>query len=350
MKKYILIFSAVLLLMPFLAFAVTAVESSGITLEDLEVTDPGILPTSNFYFLKSFVRGVQRAVTFNAVGRAELELKIVNEKAAELKKVSENNVGDEGLEKAIANYKENTERLKSRFEALKETSENPNIDKLLDKLADRTLKHQQLFEELKAKHETVREKIEKAKERLDETAADAAERLDKAEKLKERFQKAVENQRGKGDKEIKAIRVLDKIEKRVKNSEVKMKISETKDNLIKKSDMKVRPKNKEKTIRAMKPAPTNNTAMPVVKNWNVEIKNGRFAPSELKIRKGDMVIWTNRNSSPTRPASGPHPTHTIYPGFDALKMLSNGENYSFTFDKIGSWKYHDHLNPSVKGV
>src|SRR3989344_4905333 len=128
MKKYILIFSAVLLLMPFLAFAVTAVESSGITLEDLEVTDPGILPTSNFYFLKSFVRGVQRAVTFNAVGRAELELKIVNEKAAELKKVSENNVGDEGLEKAIANYKENTERLKSRFEALKETSENPKIE------------------------------------------------------------------------------------------------------------------------------------------------------------------------------------------------------------------------------
>src|SRR3989344_6001813 len=352
MKKYILIFSAVFLLMPFLVLAQdVAVTDSGITTEDLEISDPGLLPTSNFYFFKEFARGLRRAVTFNATRRAELELKITNEKAAELKKVSENTTDDTaGLDKAIANYKANADRLKLRFEALKETSENPNIDKLLDKLADKTLKHQQLFEELKAKHETVREKIEKAQERLDETAADAAERLDKAEKLKERFQKAVENQRGKGDKEIKAIRVLDKIEKRVKNSEGKMKISETKDNLIKKSDMKVRSKNKEKTIRAMKPAPTNNTAMPVVKNWNVEIKNGRFAPSELKIRKGDMVIWTNRNSSPTRPASGPHPTHTIYPGFDALKMLSNGENYSFTFDKIGSWKYHDHLNPSVKGV
>ncbi len=394
MKKYILIFSAVLLLMPFLAFAVTAVESSGITLEDLEVTDPGILPTSNFYFLKSFVRGVQRAVTFNAVGRAELELKIVNEKAAELKKVSENNVGDEGLEKAIANYKENTERLKSRFEALKETSENPNIDKLLDKLADRTLKHEQLFEELKAKHEALKDRIEDAKENLERTAADAAERLDTVEKLKERFQKAVENQREVNVKEIRAVGVLDKIEERVKNDEVKIKLSEVKNELVKKFDervnnrliapsavpqlletlpvteaqklrileqvkkrtesgeVKVQLENIEGKVRAgvkasVRPVPITET---MARKWSVEVKGGRFIPSELKIKKGDTVVWTNRDSSPAWPASAIHPTHQVYPGFDALKGLNTGESYSFIFDKIGSWKYHNHLSPSVTGA
>ncbi|MEK7087461.1 MAG: DUF5667 domain-containing protein, partial [Patescibacteria group bacterium] len=249
MKKYILVFSSVLILMPFLAFAQTeatvetsteiAVESNGVTLEDLGVPDPGLLPTSNFYFFKEFARGLRRAVTFNAVSRAEFELKIVNEKAAELKKVSQSNGDARGLERAVTNYKENAERLRARLEALKETSENPNVDKLLDKLADRVIKHEQLFEELKAKHEAVRERIEEAQEDLEEASADAAERLDTAEKLKERFEKAVENQRERNVKEIRAVNVLDKIEARVKNDEVKIKLSEVKDGLIKKFDARV---------------------------------------------------------------------------------------------------------------
>ncbi|MDP3697096.1 MAG: hypothetical protein Q8R55_03620, partial [Candidatus Taylorbacteria bacterium] len=92
------------------------------------------------------------------------------------------------------------------------------------------------------------------------------------------------------------------------------------------------------------------TAVQVAKKWNVEVRGGRFVPSELKIRKGDTVVWTNFDSSPSWPASGIHPTHQIYPGFDALRGLNTGNTYSFVFDKVGSWRYHDHLNLSLTGV
>ncbi|MBI2446920.1 MAG: hypothetical protein HYV51_03890 [Parcubacteria group bacterium] len=87
------------------------------------------------------------------------------------------------------------------------------------------------------------------------------------------------------------------------------------------------------------------------KTWTVEYKENIFIPKEIKIKKGDTVTWINNSlESPVWPASAFHPTHNVYPGFDALKSLGNGESYSFKFDIVGSWKYHDHLNPSVTGV
>lgn len=451
-KKYILIFSAALLLMPFLVLAQNEIavetsteatlESNGVTLEDLEITGPGLLPTSNFYFFKEFVRGLRRAVTFNAVSRAELELKIVNEKAAELKKVSENNNNEDaqGLERAVANYKDNVERLRTRLEALKETSENPNIDKLLDKLTDRTIKHIQLFEELKNKHENIKEKLEEAQKGLDGAIVEVPNRLDNLEKFKKRIERASEKQRDKVTKEIRVISVLDRLEDKIKNDEARKKISEVKTEFVRKFETRVKERdvNSQKGDEAYrkkvkdfekcgprpgapgnwvckdggwksvpielscaqvyepvcgvngktygnacearvagvivkskgecpaagtrtknKPAPniapTNllpKTIIPElkVKIPTVEIKDGRFFPSELKIKKGDTVVWTNRDSRSAWPASAIHPTHQAYPGFDALRGLNTGETYSFTFDKVGSWKYHDHLNPSVTGA
>ena len=74
-----------------------------------------------------------------------------------------------------------------------------------------------------------------------------------------------------------------------------------------------------------------------------------FSPAEIKIVKGVTVTFTNQSATPRWPASAPHPTHTNYPEFDALKALSQGESWSFTFNKVGAWAYHDHLNPSVHG-
>lgn len=53
-------------------------------------------------------------------------------------------------------------------------------------------------------------------------------------------------------------------------------------------------------------------------------------------------------------ATDPHPDHTAYPEFDVLR--ANGGKYpeprndfSFTFDKVGTWTYHNHTNPTDKG-
>ena len=82
----------------------------------------------------------------------------------------------------------------------------------------------------------------------------------------------------------------------------------------------------------------------------VEITSSGFSPQTLEISQGDTVTWTNQNSASSWPASAIHPTHTLYPGFDSKRGLKNGESYSFTFDKVGTWGYHDHLSPSTKGT
>jgi plastocyanin len=82
---------------------------------------------------------------------------------------------------------------------------------------------------------------------------------------------------------------------------------------------------------------------------NISITANGFNPKEIKITKGTKVVFTNNDTAQHWPASNPHPLHTLYPGFDALKGLAQGETYTFTFDKVGNWGYHDHLNPSVHG-
>lgn len=76
---------------------------------------------------------------------------------------------------------------------------------------------------------------------------------------------------------------------------------------------------------------------------------GAFSPATVTVKKGTTVTWTNSGSAKVWVASDPHPVHNGYPGFDSGTDLRAGETYSFTFDKPGSWSYHNHLNPSVRG-
>jgi plastocyanin len=85
-------------------------------------------------------------------------------------------------------------------------------------------------------------------------------------------------------------------------------------------------------------------------SFEVLITSSGFSPSTLTIKVGDTVTFINKDSNSHWPASDPHPTHTNYPGFDALRPLKTGESYSFTFTKQGAWNYHDHLDPSLTGT
>lgn len=78
--------------------------------------------------------------------------------------------------------------------------------------------------------------------------------------------------------------------------------------------------------------------------------DGKFTPDPMKVKKGDTITWKNNTDRFIWPASAIHPTHQIYPEFDARKGIAPGEEYSFVFDKLGVWKYHDHLKPSVFGT
>ena len=102
---------------------------------------------------------------------------------------------------------------------------------------------------------------------------------------------------------------------------------------------------------------------------NTEVQNtifytdNGFSPSPLTVKLGETVFFVNESSNPFWPASAMHPTHIVYSGtsleehcpdvanesFDACSPIAAGSSWSFTFNKIGSWNYHDHLNASHFG-
>ena len=75
-----------------------------------------------------------------------------------------------------------------------------------------------------------------------------------------------------------------------------------------------------------------------------------FSPSSLSVKNGDVVVFKNKSKAMFRPASNPHPTHVDYPEFDAKQPIPAGQSYQFKFAKVGTWKFHDHLNPGVQGT
>lgn len=77
----------------------------------------------------------------------------------------------------------------------------------------------------------------------------------------------------------------------------------------------------------------------------VSITQDGFSPQTIQIKKGQSVTFTNTDSREHQVASDPHPTHTNLPGFDNQEALLMNDSYVYTFEKTGTFTYHDHLNP-----
>ena len=75
-----------------------------------------------------------------------------------------------------------------------------------------------------------------------------------------------------------------------------------------------------------------------------------YEPNEVTIKKGDIILWTNESGEFHWPASDLHPTHGIYSEFDPLVPVGPGEDWKFKFDKVGVWKFHDHIRANEVGV
>lgn len=75
-----------------------------------------------------------------------------------------------------------------------------------------------------------------------------------------------------------------------------------------------------------------------------ETKNG-FEPARVRLKKGGTVTFVTKINKPFWPASNPHPYHNTYAAFDSRKPIDPAESWSFTFNEIGIWQYHDHIRP-----
>lgn len=83
----------------------------------------------------------------------------------------------------------------------------------------------------------------------------------------------------------------------------------------------------------------------------VSYTSSGFSPTTVTIKKGATVKFINKSGNKMDVASNPHPTHTDYSGFDQWKSASKGKDeYSFTFEKVGTWGYHNHAKASDGGT
>jgi plastocyanin len=89
---------------------------------------------------------------------------------------------------------------------------------------------------------------------------------------------------------------------------------------------------------------TQNTS-PDAATGQIKIANMAFTPSQISIKKGDTVTWTNNDSV----------AHTVVDDLSNVGGPNSGEiapgtTYSFTFNNTGSFQYHCSIHPSMRGT
>ncbi len=81
----------------------------------------------------------------------------------------------------------------------------------------------------------------------------------------------------------------------------------------------------------------------------VKITSSGFSPQNITIAAGQTVTWINDDSESHQVNSAVHPTHQVYLPLNTVGLLQSGEKKSLSFPETGTYKYHDHLNPSLTG-
>jgi plastocyanin len=85
------------------------------------------------------------------------------------------------------------------------------------------------------------------------------------------------------------------------------------------------------------PSPPSQTP----KTYDVTIQGFAFSPFDLKINKGDTVVWTNKDTA----------SHTVVSDTGnelASDTLATDQTYSHTFNEVGTFNYHCGIHLSMK--
>lgn len=75
--------------------------------------------------------------------------------------------------------------------------------------------------------------------------------------------------------------------------------------------------------------------------YNINIANFAFSQKEIRIKKGDRIVWTNKDSA----------SHTVTSDSGSelgSGFLSNEESYSHTFNTAGTFSYHCSPHPYMQ--
>jgi amicyanin len=89
---------------------------------------------------------------------------------------------------------------------------------------------------------------------------------------------------------------------------------------------------------------SSSSAEQPVSATTVTISNFAYSPASIKVKVGDTVTWTNKDSI----------GHTVTADKSssdapASDLLAQGQSYSFTFKKAGTFTYHCVPHPNMHG-
>lgn len=81
----------------------------------------------------------------------------------------------------------------------------------------------------------------------------------------------------------------------------------------------------------------------------INLTKSGFDPATIRIKKGTLIQWINQSGTAASVNSANHPTHQVYPSLN-LGKFPDGAGVSLIFNDSGTYKYHNHLNPSQTGT
>ncbi len=113
----------------------------------------------------------------------------------------------------------------------------------------------------------------------------------------------------------------------------------------------------------VKTSGTSTVGSAAFKTVIIDYTDAGFTTTSMTINSGDTVRWVNNSSHGMWIGSATHPTHTAYSGttvaqhcpdtsasaFDQCESTKKGTSFSFTFNKEGTWGYHNHVRASDYG-
>lgn len=180
-------------LMLFLGVAVLAQETTDvdittdITAQDLETSEPNLLPDSPFYFLKNWQRAIRLFFAFKAENQARLRLEFANERIMEVKRMAELNKDPEMMERALEKFQKELDEI--------EKIDPQSLKNFSEKLMHQQLLHHQILEKLETQvppeaFEKIKENREKHLERFMNVMEKVEENL--PEKLGEVLERQIE--------------------------------------------------------------------------------------------------------------------------------------------------------------
>lgn len=95
----------------------------------------------------------------------------------------------------------------------------------------------------------------------------------------------------------------------------------------------------------------------------VTYTNDGFSPATITVNVGDTVRFVNQSTKSMWVGGDQHPSHADYDGttrqehcaagtasFDQCTGTGSGTTWEFTFDKAGTFGYHNHLGASDSGT